>query len=66
LRSSPVNEFGFTFTGTNTQVFVVEASTNLLNWQPLATNTLSGTTFNFTDTHWSGSSRRFYRVGTKP
>jgi hypothetical protein len=62
------NEFGFTYTGTNTQVIVVEACTNLVNanWQPFQTDTLSGTTFNFTDSQWSNFPVRFYRVGTGP
>jgi BspA type Leucine rich repeat region (6 copies) len=59
------NEFGFTFNGTNTQVFVVEASTNLVSWQPIQTNTLSGTTFNFTDLQWRNFPCRFYRVGAE-
>ncbi|HZL12619.1 MAG TPA: leucine-rich repeat domain-containing protein [Verrucomicrobiae bacterium] len=58
------NEFGFTFTGTNNQVIVVEACTNLANanWQLLQTNTLTGTSFNFTDSQWQNFPRRFYRV----
>jgi hypothetical protein len=62
------NQFGFTYTGTNTQIIVVEASTNLasVNWQPIQTDTLSGTTFNFTDSQWKFFPFRFYRVGTGP
>jgi hypothetical protein len=56
------NEFGFTFNGTNTQIFVVEASTNLVSWQPIQTNTLNGTTFNFIDLQWKNYPRRFYRT----
>jgi hypothetical protein len=58
------NEFGFSFSGTNDQVIVVEACTDLVNanWQPLQTNALSGTTFNFFDSQWSVYPRRFYRL----
>ncbi len=58
------NEFGFTVTGTNTQVIVVEVCTNLApaNWLALQTNTLSGTNFNFTDSQWKNYRCRFYRL----
>ena len=62
------NQFGFTFTGTNSQAIIIETSTNLANpnWQPLQTNTLNGTTFNFADPQWRNYSRRFYRVVSAP
>jgi hypothetical protein len=62
------NEFGFTFNGTNNQVIVVEACTNLVNanWQPLQTNTLIGTSTNFTDSQWRNYPVRFYRIGSVP
>jgi hypothetical protein len=41
---------------------VVEASTNLLNWTPVTTNTLASGTNGFGDTKWTNYSRRFYRV----
>jgi hypothetical protein len=58
------NEFGFTFTGTNTQVIVVEATSNISNqdWQPIQTNTLTGNFFFFGDPAWSNYPARFYRV----
>ena len=58
------NQFGFTISGTNSQVITVEASTNLTNpnWQPLETNTLNGSSFHFTDPQWGNYPRRFYRV----
>jgi hypothetical protein len=56
------NEFGFSFNGTSNQVIVVEASTNLTDWQPIQTNTLNGTSLNFTDSQWRNYSRRFYRL----
>src|SRR6185369_1498303 len=32
--------FRFTFTGVTNQTILIEASTNLVNWQPIRTNTL--------------------------
>ena len=54
--------FGFTITGVSNQTVVVEASTNLLNWQVIQTITLSGTSTNFTDPQWTNYPERFYRV----
>jgi hypothetical protein len=47
-------------TGTN---YVVKASTNLVNWLPLATNQISGLGYlEFTDTSSTNYDRRFYWV----
>jgi len=54
--------FSFTITGVSNQTIVVEASTNLVNWQPVWTNTLSGTATNFTDPQWTNYPSRFYRA----
>jgi BspA type Leucine rich repeat region (6 copies) len=54
--------FGFTITGVSNQTVIVEASTNLLNWQPIWTNTLSSTSTNFTDAQWTNYPQRFYHV----
>lgn len=56
------NKFGFTISGVIRQTIIVEASTNLVNWQPLWTNRLTGTSTNFTDLQWTNHPRRFYRV----
>jgi hypothetical protein len=56
------NEFGFTITGTNNEVVVVQASSDLLNWTPLATNTLNGASFIFADPNWRNYPHRFYRL----
>lgn len=46
--------------GTN---YVVKASTNLVNWLPLATNQISGLGYlEFTDTLSTNYDRRFYRI----
>ena len=54
--------FGFTLTFLTNQTIVVEASTNLLNWQPIWTNTLPGTSTDFVDPEWENHPRRFYRA----
>jgi len=54
--------FSFTITGASNQTVVVEASTNLLNWQVIQTITLSGTSTNFTDAQWTNYPYRFYRA----
>ncbi|MCC6823782.1 MAG: hypothetical protein IT579_23920, partial [Verrucomicrobia subdivision 3 bacterium] len=47
-------------TGTN---YVVKASTNLVNWLPLATNQISGLGYlEFTDISSTNYDRRFYRI----
>jgi hypothetical protein len=58
------SDFAFAINGTNGQVVVVQVATNLVNasWQPLMTNTLSGTSSNFTDVDWKNYPRRFYRL----
>jgi hypothetical protein len=58
------NDFAFIINGTNGQVVVVQAATNIMNatWQPLTTNTLSSTVSNFTDVNWKNYPRRFYRL----
>jgi len=58
----PSGNFSFTITGVSGQTIVVEASTNLVNWQPVWTNTLSGTSANFTDPQWKNYPSRFYRA----
>jgi hypothetical protein len=54
--------FGFTLTSLTNQIIVVEASTNLVHWQPIWTNTLPGTSADFVDPDWLNHSNRFYRA----
>ena len=54
--------FGFALTGVVNQTIVVEASTNLVNWQPLGTNTLSDASADFVDPEWFNQPHRFYRA----
>jgi hypothetical protein len=65
--SIQTNQFGFAITGTNTQVMVVEACTNLVNpyWLPVATNRITGTRSYFSDPLWANHPKRFYRVHTQ-
>ena len=44
------------------QTYVVEASTNLTTWTPVATNTPTGTSFQFKDTNTTTTGTRLYRV----
>jgi len=54
--------FGFTLTRLTNQTIVVEASTNLANWQPIWTNTLPGASADFVDPEWLQHPNRFYRA----
>jgi hypothetical protein len=54
--------FGFTLTRLTNQTIVVEASTNLANWQPIWTNPPPGTSTNFVDPEWLNHPHRFYRA----
>ncbi len=56
------NNFSFTLIGTNGMSAVVEASTNLVSWQPIWTNTLSSPSATFTDSQWTNYPARFYRA----
>jgi hypothetical protein len=58
------NKFGFVVSwATNTSV-VIEATTNLANpvWIPVATNPLAGGTSYYTDSQWTNSPGRIYRI----
>jgi hypothetical protein len=66
LTSTSVNtagQFSFTVTGTTGYPYAVEASTNLVNWIILGTNTVP---FSFVDTNANQFSRRFYRAVPAP
>jgi hypothetical protein len=54
--------FGFTLNFLTNQTIVVEASTNLVNWQPIWTNTMPGASADFVDPEWLLHSNRFYRA----
>ena len=54
--------FSFTITGVTNQTAVIEASTNLMDWQPVWTNMLSGASATFTDLQWTNYPARYYRA----
>ena len=58
------NQFRFAFTGVSNQTVIVQACTNLANpvWVPVATNTLTGGTNQFTDPQWTNYPVRYYRT----
>jgi hypothetical protein len=56
------NQTGFNITGQSNQIVTVETSADLLNWSPLATNTLNGHPFPFSDPTPASLPRRFYRA----
>ncbi len=56
-------QFGFLLTGPTGQLVVVEASTNLVNWLPIWTNTFAGARY-FSDPQSGTYSHRFYRART--
>jgi hypothetical protein len=57
--------FSFNFVNTNGLPVVIETSTNLVNWQPVWTNSTSSGLFNatnFMDTQSKNYPRRYYRT----
>jgi len=60
-----LNQFGFDIAGGSNQVVVVEASTNLVSWTALATNTLSAAPLHY-NPDWTNHQQRFYRVKLLP
>jgi hypothetical protein len=61
-----LNQFGFDIAGASNQVVVVEASTNLVSWTALATNTLGVVPLHFIDADWANFQQRFYRARLAP
>lgn len=58
----PSGRFGFTVLSLPGRNVVIEASTNLLDWLPLATNTPTTNSFQFSDPDSELLPRRFYRA----
>lgn len=58
------NSFSFNINWVSRQTVVVEAATNLFNpaWSPIWTNTLVGSSTNFSDPQWTNYPARFYRI----
>ncbi len=66
LLSSPINlgngQVQLGFNGPSASSAILEASTNLIEWIPLATNAPFNGTFNFLDPQTTGLKSRFYRI----
>ena len=60
------NQFGFNINWASGQTVVVEASADLINWQPVSTNTLTTGTAYFSDPQWTNYPGRFYRLRSAP
>jgi len=56
------NIFGFNIAGSAGQGVVIEASTNLVTWTALSTNTLGSILIYYSDPNSATMSRRFYRA----
>ena len=56
----------FTISGFPGQRVIIQASTNLVQWESLATNRLIKTTFDFTNELSAGLPQRFYRAMLAP
>ena len=59
------NQFRFHLSGYPGTVAVIEGSTNLIDWTPLITNTLSSSPLPFSDPAFISFPRRFYRARTQ-
>jgi hypothetical protein len=68
VRGLPDRRFAFSVTGVAPQGFILQASTNLLSWVSLSTNSLAGGRSNFTnsDPTLAAYPRRFYRTQAVP
>ena len=59
--------FTLTLTGQPNQTYVIDASTDFLNWSPVSTNTASaGGKFQFTDSNVGSYTQRFFRARVLP
>jgi hypothetical protein len=58
--------FAFSVTGSAPRGFVLQASTNLLSWDSLSTNSLASGPPYFTNSDPSGFQRHFYRAQAVP
>ena len=59
LSASPGGQYNFAVSGDAGQQYVIQASTNLLDWDSLQTNVAP---FQFTDTNAAGFDQRYYRA----
>lgn len=63
---TPTNQFNFNISWASGQTVVVEACTNLTDniWLPIQTNTLTSSTFSFSDPQSTNYPTRFYRLSS--
>jgi subtilisin-like proprotein convertase family protein len=64
LRSDGCSQV--TLQAQQSKTYTIEASTDLLNWTPLATNTLSSSIWDFVDVNSTNFTHRFYRAVYRP
>jgi sugar lactone lactonase YvrE len=55
-------QWGFNLSGPPGQTVLVQTSSDLVNWLPLWTNTLTGGGVYFNDRNWANYPARFYRI----
>jgi hypothetical protein len=62
VSMQPDGEFALQLQGEPGATYAIQMSTDLTSWSPMTTNTLTGPTFNFTDSQAANSPQRFYRA----
>ena len=55
-------QFSFTFGGEPGRTVIIQASSDMKNWSPIATNVLTSSLMTFSDPQSSGLGRRYYRL----
>jgi hypothetical protein len=66
VQQSPDGHFSFNIHGTPTQFFVLQTSTNLVDWNNISTNQFNDSVFDFTEPASLITIMRFYRVAPWP
>ncbi len=62
ITQLPDGRVQFAFTGALGRSYLIQASTNLTDWQDVSTITASGGTLSYTNSPGSGSPHRFFRL----
>ena len=65
IQQMPDGRVHFEYTGVAGNKYIIQASTNLVQWENLSTNTTAGLV-SFTDSSSTNRHHRFYRVQTAP